>query len=244
MIVENYFSEAKTKVKDSISKSQKDIEDLASSVSEIMLSNGIIHLFGVNHDRALSMELGFRAGGLVQYHQMKVDDTVLRKGLVSVKTDQIDFLNKEGLAQEVWDLYEIDPKDALIICAINDVYNVTIDLAKIAKANGHPVYLITSKNNVVKGVSKENALKLLDIADKTLDLHIDAPDLFYDVNGVKVTQIANLIVNMYAQALTMEIYKDMKSKGEQAPVLWSMNIKGADEHNKTITEKFEGRWNS
>ncbi len=47
MIVENYFSEAKTKVKDSISKSQKDIEDLASSVSEIMLSNGIIHLFGV-----------------------------------------------------------------------------------------------------------------------------------------------------------------------------------------------------
>lgn len=244
MVLENYFREAKTKIRDSVDKSHPEIVDLANFMSKIMLEDGIIHLFGVNHDRAFGMELGFRAGGLIQYHQMSIDDLILRNELDEIETEQKEFLNKDNLAQDLWDLYEIEKNDALIIYVVRDVYDVTINLAKLAKEKGHSVILITSKVNILSGVSEPNAKELMSIADKVLDLHIDAPDLFYDVDGVKVTQIANLVGNMYAQSLTMEIYKYMKSIGEEAPVLWSMNIDGADEHNKKITEKFEGRWNS
>ena len=48
---------------------------------------------------------------------------------------------------------------------------------------------------------------------------------------------------MFAQSLTMEIYKYMKSKNYEPAVLWSMNIEGADQHNKNLTSKYDGRWN-
>ncbi len=244
MILNSYFEAAINKLESSVEASKEDIVEVSKFIADIMLKDGVIQLFGVNHDRALPMELGFRAGGLVQYHQINIDDAILRGVITEENDNQLELLNNKGLAEKLWSLYTIEKNDALFIYVVKDVYNVTLELAKLAKVNGHPVILATSKTNILNGISKSNAEELLGLADIILELHIDSPDIFYEVDGVKVTQIANLIGNIYAQAITMEIYKYMKEKGVEAPVLWSANIEGADKHNENLTKKYDGRWNS
>ncbi len=241
--ITNYFKQTSDVVKASIKSAQSEIIDLAKEVSDVMVDDGVVQLFGVNHDIALSMELGFRAGGLVQYHQVGVKDLVLR-GFVS-KEDSLEegFLDTPGLAKLFWETYLIEDNDAFMIYVSSEVYGITLELAQLAKEKGHKVFVITSKEAILANRT-DNAKALLELADKVVDLNIEYPDLIFDVNGVKVTQIANLVANMFAQAMTMEIYKYLKDNGHQAAVLWSMNILGADDHNKKLCEKFEGRWNS
>ena len=195
------------------------------------------------HDTALSMELGFRAGGLVQYHQMGIRDLLLRGIVSEEESKKADFYEDDTLVNKLWDAYNIDDRDAFMIFASNKVPKLTLNLAKLAKAKNHKVIFITSKKAVLE-VSEDNALQLLDLSDKVIDLNIDYPDLSYEVNDIKVTQITNLIATLFAQGMTMEIYNYLKAHNHPTRVLWSMNIKGADEHNKQLCEKFEGRWNS
>ena len=61
-----------------------------------MLNDGIIQLFGVNHDRALPMELGFRAGGLVQYHQINIDNAILRGAVNDEYENTTWYLNNKA----------------------------------------------------------------------------------------------------------------------------------------------------
>ena len=154
MSLENYFEEAINKLKNSVEASKEEIVEVSEYIADIMLNDGIIQLFGVNHDRALPMELGFRAGGLVQYHQINIDNAILRGAVNDEYENEEELLNSHGLAEKLWSLYTIDKRDAIFIYVVNDVYNVTLELAKLAKEKGHPIILVTSKANILKGISK------------------------------------------------------------------------------------------
>lgn len=243
MHLKNYYKQSSKVAKAAINAVSDDIVDIAHYVGEIMANDGVIQLFGLNHDLALSMELGFRAGGLVQYHQMGIKDLLLRGIVSEEEANAEDFLDTPGLVNKLWDAYYIDYSDAFMIYAAADVHRLTVDLARLAKARNHKVIVITSKEAILAN-NEENAKALLEFADKVIDLKIPHPDLGYEVDGVKVTQIANLIATLFAQGMTMEIYNYLKANDIEPGVLWSMNIKGADEHNKNLTDKFEGRWNA
>ena len=63
-------------------------------------------------------------------------------------------------------------------------------------------------------------------------------------NGAMINQMATLTGNTIAQMLTAEIYKYLVDNGNDAPVLFSANVTGADVHNRAISDKYLGRWNA
>ncbi len=239
----DYFKKSNDQVKASVSQSLEEIIELSKEMADVMVKDGVIQLFGIEADHALSMELGFRAGGLIQYHIMDINDLALRNVISVEESLKEDFLYQEGLANKLYDLYNIHDADAFLIYVSHEIYPVVRDLAKLAKEKGHPVYLITSKKAILD-FDEELSNEVMEIADRVLDIKIDHPDTFFDFEGYKLTQISNLITNIFAQSITMEIYKYLKSIDEEPQVLWSMNVEGADEHNKDLVSKYDGRWNS
>ncbi|NLC34172.1 MAG: SIS domain-containing protein [Erysipelothrix sp.] len=242
-LITDYFVNTNAIVKKAVEASQADIMQLAHAISEVMIDEGVIQLYGVNHDIALSMELGFRAGGLVQYHIIDNRHLSLREIVSLEETLAPDYLQREDIAQMMFDMYNIEANDAFLIYVSTEVVTSTLKLAQIAKEKGHKVFIITNKH-AIEATDLENAQSLYELADLIVDLNIGYPDLFFKVNDVAVSQVSNLVANMFAQALTMEIYTIMKDQGHEPAVLWSMNVPGADSHNRELTSKYDGRWNS
>lgn len=228
----------------SLASAREGIIAMAGQVAAIMEKKGVIQLFGVGQDEAFGMELGYRAGGLVQYHRLNLRDLLMR-GVVEAGTfNHPDFAERPELAQRLWDLYTIDPQDGILIYASDKVHAITLALAELAKSKGHVVMLVYNAKSYAANKDSSNHEALLSISDIALDLDVPFPDLVCDVEGYRYGQVTNLVGNMFAQAMTMEIYRILTAAGYHVPVLQSANIKGADEHNKQITAPFDGRWNS
>ncbi|MDR1794426.1 MAG: sugar isomerase domain-containing protein [Erysipelotrichaceae bacterium] len=243
--VKDYYAAVK-KILDDTKAAQKDnIIHWAKCFGDIMENNGIIQLFGIEHDMAFSMELGYRAGGLMPYHRIYVRDLLLRGIVKEEETFAPDFYERGDLAEKLWATYNIQKEDAIFIGAISSFYPVTLDFAKLAKAKGFKIFFMSSSEALEKSESAEIGKQIKALADEFLDLGIPYPDTILPYkDGIKITQAANVAANMVVQMLTAEIYRYLKEKGSEVPVLLSANVTGADVHNKAISDKYLGRWNS
>jgi uncharacterized phosphosugar-binding protein len=243
--VKTYFAETKEIVDKAQISQRLVIAEMAKVIGDCMIDNGIVQLLGVKADRAFAMELGYRAGGLMPYHQLNMKDLALR-GHVSVD-EMADpaFFDRRDLAEKLWNLYRIDPQDMVLIYAVETIYDSVLELAKLAKSKGHKVLLVVNKQGILSGPHMANATQLLAMADLTLDLCTPAPDTLLDLgNGIKITQVGNVVGNIFAQMLTAEIYRYLVDLGKDPAVLLSANVTGADVHNRIISDRYLGRWNS
>ncbi len=118
-------------------------------------------------------------------------------------------------------------------------------MAMKAKEEGHTVIGVVSKACSENSDSQHPSQKKLEeVVDLTLDTCAPYPDLVVNLDGLHANQIATLCGNVVAQMLTAETYRYLKESGKECPVLLSANIEGADVHNRSLSSKYEGRWNS
>jgi uncharacterized phosphosugar-binding protein len=241
----SYFLKTKEIVDEARESQRTSIIKMAKAIGDCMLDNGIIQLLGVKADRAFAMELGYRAGGLMPFHQLNMKDLVLR-GILSVdEMNDPDFYDRADLANRLWNLYRIDPQDVVLIYAVETVYLSVLEIAQLAKAQGHQVFLVANMQGILKGKHADHAKELIAMADLTLDLCTPTPDTLLELtNGIKITQVGNVVGNIFAQMLTAQIYRYLVDLGEEPAVLLSANVTGADVHNRLISDRYLGRWNS
>lgn len=87
--------------------------------------------------------------------------------------------------------------------------------------------------------------KLTDIADLVIDVTGPNPDTVVSIDDTtKINQVSTICGNVIAQMITAECYRYLTKSGKDCPVLLSANVKGADVHNREISDKYLGRWNS
>lgn len=232
---------------DEVCATQKDvIKASAQLMGDCMLDNGLIQLFGVNHNHAFTMELFYRAGGLMPYHGFNTRDLVLRGKVSKEEYDDKNFLNRSDIVDIMWDMYNVAANDMFIICSDLGNEGCVIDLALKAKAKGHKLIVVTSLKEAQKVASKHPSnKKLYELADMVIDTCTPNPDVVTKLkSGAMINQMATLTGNTIAQMLTAEIYKYLVDNGNDAPVLLSANVTGADVHNRAISDKYLGRWNA
>ncbi len=237
-----YFTETRKVLDTATSQQRETLITMAKAMGDIMLNNGLIQLLGVGADRAFAMELGYRAGGLMPYHQMNMKDLLLR-GLVTYDVYQDpSFYDRKEIGQKLWDLYRIDPQDALLVYAASTARKSVLEIAKIAKAEKRKIFFVGS----LKSVSRTSTGKaLIALADLSLDLGTDFPDTLLTLHdNIKITQVANVVGNVFAQMLTAETYRYLKELNQDPAVLLSANVTGADVHNRKISDVYLERWNS
>ena len=214
-------------------------------MGDCMLNNGVIQLFGLKEGEAFSMELGYRAGGLMPFHQFKTKDLLLRGVISNEEWMDPGFYDSKEMAKKLWELYNIQPEDMFVLISNAGNNGLIVEVAEIAKSKGHKIIVVTSVNVAKNSVSlHENGKNIMDYADLVIDNMSNDPDLVIEHQGLFMNQTSTIVGNVIAQMLTAETYKYLSSIGHKPGILLSVNIKGADEHNRAMAEQYVGRWNS
>ncbi len=242
---DRYFERAMSQLEETKNSQLPVVQEVAKAIAACIDRNGIVQLVGVDHGRSLGMELGYRAGGLMPFHEFKSQDLATR-GLITPEQFQSHVFNNEPKFAKIWfDSYRVEPEDMFIFTSRTGEEPVLNELAAMVKKD-FPVFAVVSKAaaNKAKREHPERP-NLIDIADMVIDTGTPEIDGVIEMkDGTKTSQVNTLCNNILAQLITAETYRYLKNNEMDCPILLSVNVTGADEHNGKISQRYEGRWNS
>ena len=226
---------------DHLYDSQVDnMEALAVAMKDCIKAGGVVHVFGSGHSVGLGIDIKNRVGSLVPIHIMEMADFVT-KGGISVE----EFLDKKNIferkpnvANKLYELYDIKPQDIFIVISNSGINGIVIDIANLAKNNGHKVIIITSmKHTLAEAPRHPSGKKLYEFGDIVIDNCGPHGDALIETDGVaKVCSVSSICNNCIAQAVAARTIELLKEEGIDLPVL-----NGDLNHDEDIKNKYEGR---
>ncbi len=244
--VKEYFQLARENLDLIVERNEEKIRQAAAMFKQCMDRDGIVQLFGIKHGLGFSMELGYRAGGLMPFHKMSLNDLVM-KGLITQKEYEDPAIYDDlSAAGKLVGCHNIHDEDMYAIASDSGCEGVVVEMAMLAKAKGQKVLAVINKRAADASESHHpSGKKLEDMADLVIDTLAPWPDVNIEIeDGVRMGSINTYNGNIIAQCITAEAYDLYQQAGEDCPILLSQNLAGADAHNKNISDKYEGRWNS
>ena len=241
MIDAKRFKDELEELLEQLYESQKDnIEATAQAFKECIEKGGVVHVFGSGHSVGLGIDIKDRIGSLVPIHIMEMSDFVTRGG-VSVEEfmdRKVIFERKPGVASKLYDLYDIRPQDIFIVISNSGINGIVIDIADLAKKNGHKVIIITSmKHTLAEQPRHPSGKKLYEFGDIVIDNCGPHGDALIKTDGVaKVCSVSSICNNCIAQAMAARTVELLKEDGYEPPVL-----NGDKQHDEALKKEYEGR---
>lgn len=238
MSAEKYIQAAKTLI-DKIEESQMDaIHQVAALVSEAIINEKLVFLFGAGHSSILCIETFARAGGLANMQAM------LDAGLymISGVKRQGAFERLPGYAKCMVNDYGITKGDLVIIISNSGRNPVPVEMALEVKKLGAIVVGLTSLAHSNSVTSNDpSGKKLLDVADIVIDngcppgdAMIELPDLLPRVGPGSTVAGAVILNSIVTQAAA-----NLLEKGIKPPVAFSGNLSEAKEYNEKFQKQRE-----
>lgn len=241
MIDAKRFRDEITSLLDELCESQKDnIEKTAQAFKDCIEEGGVIHVFGSGHSVGLGIDIKNRVGSLVPIHIMEMADFVTKGGIPVdefLDTKNI-FERKPGVARRLYDLYDIRPQDIFVVISNSGINGIVIDIADLAKKNGHKIVIITSmKHTLAEAPRHPSGKKLYEFGDIVIDNCGPHGDALIETGGIaKVCSVSSICNNCLAQSIAARTIELLKEDGFELPVL-----NGDEEHDKELKKKYEGR---
>ena len=221
--------------------SQSDnIEASAKLIADCIEKDGVVHVFGSGHSVGLGIDIKDRQGSLVPIHIMDMSHFVTKGGVpVEEFMDKKNiFERKPGVAGKLYELYDIKPQDVFIVISNSGINGIVIDIADLAKKNGHKVIIITSmKHTLAEEPRHPSGKKLYEFGDIVIDNCGPHGDALLETTGVaKVCSVSSICNNCIAQSMAARVIEILQEDGYDLPVL-----NGDEAHDKALREKYEGR---
>ena len=241
MVEAKTFKDEIIKLLDVLYDSQKDnLELTAQAMAECIEKDGVVHVFGSGHSVGLGIDIKDRLGALVPIHIMEMSDFVTKGGVpLEEFTDTKNiFERKPNMASRLYDLYDMKPQDIFIVISNSGINGIVIDIASLAKQNGHKVIIITSmKHTLAEEPRHPSGKKLYEFGDIVIDNCGPHGDALIETEGVaKVCSVSSICNNCIAQAMAARTIELLKQKGVELPVLT-----GDEKHDEALKAKYEGR---
>lgn len=241
MIDAKRFKDELSSLLDTLYDSQKEnIEKTAQTIKECIENDGVVHVFGSGHSVGLGIDIKGRIGALVPIHIMEMSDFVT-KGDIPVEefmdTKNI-FERKPGVAKKLYELYDIKPQDVFIVISNSGINGIVIDIADLAKTNGHKVIIITSmKHTLAEEPRHPSGKKLYEFGDIVIDNCGPHGDALLQTDGVeKVCSVSSICNNCIAQSMAARVIELLIEDNYELPVL-----NGDKAHDDALKKKYEGR---
>ena len=219
-----------------ISSQEENIQKAAQWFADTIIHNKIVHTFGTGHSHMIGMELFTRAGGLANINAM-LDSTVLsfegaRRGAAIERIP--------GLANVVWENYEIDASDLMLVISNSGRNAMPIEMAMKAKAFGLKTIGITSLTQSQSYPSRhDSGLKLYEVVDLVIDNGVPSGDVTLNIGGFRTGPFSTISGVMIVNTIMTEACKIANEKGATLPIYHSQNIDGFS--NEELYEKYEDR---
>lgn len=215
---------------------EKAIGLAAQWFADALIGDRIVHTFGTGHSHMIGLELFVRAGGLANVNAMLDSTAMTIEG--SRRSAGIERIS--GMAQVIWEQYEVDSKDLMMVISNSGRNAMPIEMAMIAKEKGLKVIAITSLTQSKKYPSRhKSGKKLYQIADLVLDNKVPSGDGLMMIDGHKTGPPSSVSGMVLVNTIASEAMKLAVAKGVNLPVYFSQNIDGFS--NEDLYEMYEGR---
>jgi uncharacterized phosphosugar-binding protein len=150
----------------------------------------------------------------------------------------------EGMAQVIFDYYEISEKDIMIVISNSGRNAAPIEMAQVCQEYNVPVIAITSMQYSQSVSSRHSSgTKLYQHADVVIDNRGPLGDCLLELEGISqpVGPSSGVIGLYILHSIIVQSIKNMADDGFDPPVFRSGNLDGSDEINKKMLKKYQGR---
>lgn len=226
-----------TEVLEKSYETNKDlIKDLSVKFAENIKTGHVIHTFGTGHSHMVGIELFARAGGLGNVDAMLDPDTLTAFG--AQRSGAIEKLS--GLADIIYDQYNIQKGDIMIITSNSGRNAVPIEMAMRCQKEGIYTVAVTnleqSKNTTSRHPSRK---RLFECVDAIIDTAGPTGDSMMTIGSIKTGPASSITSMFLLNTIVTEAIKILDAEGIKAPVLQSQNVDGFD--NDAIYKAYEGK---
>lgn len=219
-----------------VKTNEKEIKIAIDKFAENIENDKIIHTFGTGHSHMLGIELFGRAGGLGNVDAMLDPDTLTSFG--TVRSGAVE--RTSGLADIIYDSYEIEKGDIMIITSNSGRNAMPIEMAMRCQKEGVYVIVLTCLGQSKATTSRHpSGKKLYEFADLVIDTCLPSGDALMDVDGIKTGPGSSVVTMALVNTIATEAMKKVIADGKRPYVYQSQNVDGAD--NDYIVKKFKGR---
>lgn len=215
----------------------------AELIASAIAGGAVVQAFGTGHSRSLAQEFTGRAGGLLPVNMLAVKDLVLFGD-----TDPKEILDPlcerdPGLAARILALAEVDPRDVFVIASQSGGNGVIVEMAQIARTQGHKIVAITSLEHSKRITSRHpSGLRLFEVADVVIDncghygdATVPLPD------GAATGPMSTVAGALIVQLIVTEVCGQLLERGIRPPVMVSNNVPEGDGHNEQLWAQFGAR---
>jgi uncharacterized phosphosugar-binding protein len=235
--IETYYSAIVALEKSVIDQQVDNLKRIAEVMADTIAEDKRIFVFGTGHSHMLIEEAFYRAGGLACVVPIFSSALMLHEN-----PPLSSFLERNaGLAPLLLDPYHPQPGEMILIYSNSGVNSLPVEMAVVAKEKGLSVVAICSKEYAriapLSGIGK----RLYEVADFDLDNGGVPGDAFIPVDDTewKVSPSSTIINAMLWNCLLTETVFILQKRGVDLPLIASMNMNGAAEHNQAVFEKWQ-----
>lgn len=214
----------------------------AEQIATALQTDGVLHLFGSGHSHILAEELYYRAGGLVPVNPILHEPLMLHEG--ALKSSEME--RKEEYAKEFMAEQDIRPGDVFMVMSTSGRNAVPVDVALLGKEKGAYIIAVTSTMYSQSQPSRHSSgRRLYEVADLVLDTHIPKGDalMSHDHVDVNFAPGSTVIGAAMLNAVVADAISRLAEAGIEPPIFLSANVKGGDERNRLLIEKYGERVN-
>lgn len=221
----------------------ENIEKAAGRISQSLLNDGILHVFGIGHSFLTSKEAFFRKGGLVPVNPLYDADLIGPFGGVN---KIIALESVQDFAKIIFEGYDVRKGEVLIQFSITGVSPLTVEINLEAQRRGLYTIAITNVNYGMHFDPKHSSGKrLCEVADLVIDNCGIVGDAMVDVPGsdgkFKAGAPATISALLIWYMIYMEIIEDYCEAGVEPPIILPTTIPGAEERNNRFFAKYKAR---
>lgn len=216
----------------------ESINKACEIIYSAMKEDKVLQVFATGHSHMFAEELFYRAGGLVQVNPILEPFLMQHEGAVrSTKFERL-----TGIAKIIFDSINKKEKEPFIIVSNSGINAVPIEMAELARANGHPVIALTSMKTSTKATSRVSSnKKLYEVCDICIDNHAPYGDGVIESKYGMIGSSSTILNSYIAQKIVLGIICLYEKDGLTPPIYMSANLQGGDEHNKQLYDKYKDR---
>ena len=226
---EKYYKEL-TKLLDKAFHAQADkVEEAAQIIAKSALNGGMVYTFGTGHGQLQSLEIFYRAGGMVKVCPILDDKLMLH---ISASESTL-WERKEDMADALLEKYPVKAGDVLIAFSNSGRNTVPVVLAVKCRERGAKVIALTSMNHTSQ-VTPRNKLgmRLFEAADLVLDnMGVLGDAVIEGTGGRMVGPTSTAIGAALLQSIVCRVEEIAREQNKPIDYFASSNIDGGDEIN-------------
>jgi len=221
---------------------QQNILKAADIITDSILGDGSLYVFGATHAGIITEELFYRAGGLMLVNPIFAPDLVTNVRPVS-NTSKIE--NLSGYAGIIINGTDFSEKDALLVHSVSGRNIVSIEAAMECKKIGAKLIVLTNLSFSKKVKSRHpSGKRLFEInPDVTIDNCGIVGDATVEIKGIKqkVGSTSSVVGCFIANSIIIEVVQNLIDSNVTPPVFTSANLDNGNELNKKMIEKYKDR---